>query len=59
MDWAQQQCGKINKLIGGAVKCYDWITISRENCSMNRFRNLGLVDSLHLISSILNHETPS
>jgi len=49
MDWAQQQRGKINKSIGGAVKYYDWITISRENCSVNRFRNLGLVSSTYFI----------
>lgn len=28
MDWAQQQCGKINELIGGVVNCYDRVTIS-------------------------------
>lgn len=35
MDWAQEQLSKINKWVGGAFKCYDWTTISRENCSMN------------------------
>lgn len=29
MDWAQQQCGKINELIGGVVSCYDGVTTSR------------------------------
>lgn len=42
MDWAQQQCGKINKLIFGKVKCCYY---KQENFSMSRFRNLGLVDS--------------